>query len=304
MKYLLGLGLGLGLILCLSSCATVPNNKKGSQDVDTQESDLQIIDAHIHTGFDNQPEETSQIPYSQEQLLKEFKDNNVVGAVSMNGRNGGGYVDFSQIANNKTQVIHCVGVNLPPDKKMIEDGLKSKKYGCIKIYLGYLHAYAYDKPYRPLYTLAEKYNVPVVFHTGDTYSTKGKLKYSDPLTIDEVAVDFPKVKFVIAHVGNPWIQSAAEVAYKNPNVFVDASALLIGKLSEYSESDLKTYVVDPLSWAFGYMENPKKLMFATDWPLVSIKDYATVLKKAIPKEHWEKVFRTNAQEVFGFKDLK
>jgi predicted TIM-barrel fold metal-dependent hydrolase len=49
--------------------------------------------------------------------------------------------------------------------------------------------YKGHKFYEPAYQLAQKYDVPVIFHTGDTYSVKAKLKYADPLTIDEVAVD-------------------------------------------------------------------------------------------------------------------
>jgi hypothetical protein len=57
------------------------------------------------------------------------------------------------------------------------------------------------------------------------------VKFSHPLTIDEVAVDHPDITFVIAHAGNPWIESAAEVAYKNPNVYLDGSAFVIGDCS-------------------------------------------------------------------------
>ena len=52
--------------------------------------------------------------------------------------------------------------------------------------MGYIHRFAFDSAYKPIYDLAKKFKVPVVFHTGDTYSTKGKLKYADPLTIDEL----------------------------------------------------------------------------------------------------------------------
>lgn len=272
--------------ILLMSCSTAP--VKQSDEI----TDLKIIDAHVHTGFDGEPEETSHIPYTQQQLFKEFDEAHVIGAVSMNQRDGRGYI-------NSAKVINCVGVSLPVKYSAIEQGLKDQKYRCIKIYLGYVHAFAYDSQYKPLYRMAEKYKVPVVFHTGDTYSTKGKLKFADPLTIDEVAVDFPNVKFVIAHIGNPWIQSAAEVAYKNPNVYLDGSALLIGNISNYSPESLQKYVIQPLSWTFGYVENPKKLMFGSDWPLASIKDYVEAFKKAIPEKHWEKVFRTNAEEVFN-----
>ncbi len=296
--------LNLMLLVFLAACNHAPTTQGVKIDGAQRPMDFEIIDAHVHTNFDNKPEETSHIPYTLESFKQELREAHVGKFVSLNTRDGRPHFDFkTAFANDpefkNTKFIHCYGVSGKPNYKLIEEGIKSHDYSCIKIYLGYVHAYAYDPVYRPLYAIAEKYSVPVVFHTGDTYSKKGKLKFADPLTIDEVAVDFPKVKFVIAHLGNPWVSSAAEVAYKNPNVFVDGSAFLIGKLSNYSEADLQAYVIDPLRWAFGYMEDPHKLMFGSDWPLVSIKDTAEAFKKAIPREHWEKVFKTNAEAVFG-----
>jgi len=257
---------------------------------------LQIIDAHTHTSFDGKPERSSGIPYTQEAYLKDLAEAGVVGAVSHTKEDGTGYVDLK--AKN---IVHCAGVGPKPDLARIEKGLKSGQYGCMKIYLGYVHLFAHDAKYKPVYKLAEKYQVPVVFHTGDTYSVQGKLKFADPLTIDEVAVDYPKVTFVIAHCGNPWIESAAEVAYKNPNVYLDGSALLIGDLSKASPEKVDKYVTKPLNWIFGYLEDPTKLMFATDWPLTKIKPYVAAFKKAIPKEHWQAVFHDNAAKVFKLK---
>ena len=168
----------------------------------------------------------------------------------------------------------------------------------MKIYLGYIARYASDPHYRPAYRLAEKHGVPVVFHTGDTYDRDGKLKYADPLTIDEVAVEHRKINFVIAHCGNPWIESAAEVAYKNPNVYLDGSAFLIGDLSQVPANKIEEYVVKPLRWVFGYVEDPTKLMFGSDWPLAPIGQYLEAFRKAIPREHWQAVFHDNALRVF------
>jgi len=258
-------------------------------------ANLEIIDAHTHTDFTGKPERTSGIPVTEAEYFREMLEAGVVGAVAHTQQDGSGYADLR--AHN---VISCGGVGARVDVARIESGLRSHKYGCIKIYLGYVHQWAYDKAYEPAYVLAEKYDVPVVFHTGDTYSTTGKLKYSDPLTIDEVAVDHPKVNFVIAHAGNPWIESAAEVAYKNPNVYLDGSAFLIGDLGKEPQEKVDEYVVRPVKWIFGYVEDPKKLMFGTDWPLTEMKPYVDAFKRAIPPEHWKAVFHDNAARVFHF----
>lgn len=273
-----------------SGCASNPKVPDGPR---------RVIDAHIHTRFTGEKEAVSGIPQTGEQLLMEMRDSNVVAAVAhtdgVSASKEEGYV--GSVGDRK--IVHCAGIRgKKVDVRKLERSLKSGRFNCLKIYLGYVHQYAFDPNYRPAYRLAEKYDVPVVFHTGDTYSTRGKLKYADPLTIDEVAVDHPKVDFVIAHVGNPWIRSAAEVAYKNPNVYVDGSALLIGDLNELPRGQVDRYVVEPLSWAFGYMENPKKLMFGSDWPLTDISSYIDAFKRAIPREHWDAVFHDNAARVF------
>jgi hypothetical protein len=263
----------------------------------TQDETIPIIDVHTHTSFTGDIESTTGLPRTQEQYFKEWSEAGIVGAVAHTSATGENFHDLKS-----RNVTYCGGVGDVVDVKRIEDGLRSRKYGCIKVYLGYAHFYAYDPRYEPVYRLAEKYDVPVVFHTGDTNSTKAKLKFADPLTIDEVAVDHPKVNFVIAHCGNPWIESAAEVAYKNPNVYIECSALLTGNLDQMPKEKVDTYVVRPIAWVFGYIEDPKKMMFGTDWPLVSMKPYVEAYKRAIPKEHWRAVFHDNAVRVFKLKE--
>jgi Tat protein secretion system quality control protein TatD with DNase activity len=58
----------------------------------------------------------------------------------------------------------------------------------LKLYPGYEPFFPSDSKLEPLYVLAAEFSVPVMVHSGDTYTPTGKLKYSHPLTIDEVAV--------------------------------------------------------------------------------------------------------------------
>src|SRR5205814_835209 len=131
--------------------------------------------------------------------------------------------------------------------------------------------------YRPYYKLAAKFKTPVVFHTGDTYSAQAKLKYTHPRLIDEVAVDFPDTKFVIAHFGNPWITDAAEVVYKNDNVWADLSGILIGDAADFAKmaaSGVLERAVKRIKQGIEYTEKPdKKFMFGSDWPLSPLAAY-------------------------------
>lgn len=251
---------------------------------------IPIIDAHTHVEFGSSTE-AERVKVAA--FDRQRQAAGVVAAISML------HTDTGVIpANGIKNVVYCAGIHEKPNLTSLEAGLREGRYGCIKIYTGYIHMYAADPAFSPVYRLAAKYDVPVIFHTGDTSSRLAKLKYADPLTIDEVATDNPDVTFVIAHCGNPWIESAAEVAYKNPNVYLDGSAFLIGDLSKIPLGQVNEYLVKPLEWIFGYVEDPTKLMFGTDWPLVDVPTYLAAFKRAIPQRYWGKVFHDNAVSVF------
>ena len=171
----------------------------------------------------------------------------------------------------------------------------------LKAYLGYVHCAPTDPRYFPYYEIAQEYRLPVIFHTGDTYSPYAKLKYAHPLQIDEVAVDFPGVDFVMAHLGNPWTIDAAEVIYKNMNVYADLSGLLVGGHDDLTapegreaRADLRRRVVQ----AFRYAERPQRFLYGSDWPLAPMTAYRRFVEDVIPEEFHELVLFENARRLF------
>ena len=157
-----------------------------------------------------------------------------------------------------------------------EQQIRRGKVVALKAYLGYVHHFASDPGYRPYYALAERFKLPVFFHTGDTYSPFAKLKFAHPLTLDEVAVDFPKVNFVLCHVGNPWMVDAAEVVYKNMNVWTDLSGLLVGPEEDFTDDasvDSRRDVIDRIRLAFRYAERPNRFVYGSDSPLAPMPAY-------------------------------
>ena len=176
-----------------------------------------------------------------------------------------------------------------------------------KAYLGYLHFGPEDPNYVPYYSLAAKYHLPVIVHTGDNWSTTAKVKYAHPLRMDEIAVDYPEVRFVLAHFGNPWLIDAAEVVFKNPNVWADLSGLFVGGDKEIQDlldaakipDSAPGLVVSDLKKAIGYVGDYKKFLYGSDWPLAPMGSYRRLIESLIPKEHHQEVFRTNAEHVFN-----
>lgn len=152
----------------------------------------------------------------------------------------------------------------------MEERIRDGKVKGIKLYPGYDRYPINDPSLETVFRIAAKHDVPVMIHTGDTYSKHAKVRHAHPLLVDDVAVDFPDVTFVMCHLGNPWFHDAAEVLYKNENVFADISGLTLGEFSYEFERYMAMRVTDMIR----YMGDPgKQLLYGTDWPLVRMGPY-------------------------------
>jgi uncharacterized protein len=165
----------------------------------------------------------------------------------------------------------------------------------LKLYPGYEPFYPADPKLAPAYQLAEEFDVPVMIHTGDTYSPTGRVKYSHPLNVDDAAVDYPKVKFVICHLGNPWFRDCMEVVYKNDNVYTDMSGLTLGNFTDRFEAYMRQQLKEMILWGV----NPKKVLFGTDWPLATMESYLQFMEELkLPARDKELMQYRNTAELF------
>lgn len=180
----------------------------------------------------------------------------------------------------------------------LDEYLRKRFVVGIKLYPGYQPFYPSDKRCHPIYQLAVKHDVPVLFHSGDTFDSHARLKYAHPFNIDDVAVDFPDLKIVIAHAGNPWMVDTAELLYKHKNVYADISGL--GKFVTLDTPDgqlARRRLQDLMAYS-----SPRKLLYGTDWALVPMKSYLKFARSlGIGKNDSECVFSKNARMLFGLK---
>ncbi|MGH9517269.1 MAG: amidohydrolase family protein [Terriglobales bacterium] len=103
-----------------------------------------------------------------------------------------------------------------------------------------------------VYCAAETNGIPVMFHTGTSIFPGARNRYGDPIYIDDVAVDFPKLKIILAHGGRPlWMQTAFFLLRRHPNVFLDISGIPPKSLLKYFPR------LDEIAG---------KTLFGTDWP--------------------------------------
>jgi len=196
--------------------------------------------------------------------------------------------------------LHVVeGISLaggaPLDLGATEERLRRGDVVGLKLYPGYEHYYPTDRLCAPVYDLAAKHRVPVMFHSGDTYTKRGKLKYAHPLLLDDVAVDNPDLRIVVCHLGNPWFRDVAELMYKNDNVRADISGLVLGTPEAKFETWLAVQVRDVIQYA----GNPEDLLFGTDWPLVEMAPYLRFVRSLdLEEEHERMLLHDNAAQWF------
>jgi uncharacterized protein len=120
-----------------------------------------------------------------------------------------------------------------------------------------------DPAYYPLYEVATELALPVVFHTGQTGIGAGlpggrgiKLRYSDPMLIDDVAADHPALTIVLAHPSVPWQDAAISMATHKSNVFIDLS----GWSPRYFPAQLVRAANTLLK---------RKVLFGSDYPMIT-----------------------------------
>jgi len=174
-------------------------------------------------------------------------------------------------------------------------GVAEGKIRGLKLYPGYEPFFPSDPKLEPLYDFAREHQLPVMIHTGDTYTPKGKLKYSHPLNVDELAVDHPEVNFVICHLGNPWLRDCMEVVYKNANVSTDVSGLVLGNFSDRFETFMRRQVQEMLLYGM----QPENVLYGSDWPIASMDSYLEFMEElTIPPQDRELIMHANATRIF------
>ncbi|MCL2409219.1 MAG: amidohydrolase [Oscillospiraceae bacterium] len=278
---------------------------------------MKIIDAHIHysdiEAFRQCARDMSLVDYSEEGFVRETAENQVVRSVCMGlfENTPGAFPD----AGANTPMLAKLTDEMPPGMSLCiginphtvtarsiaetEALIKSSGRVCgFKIYAGYYHFHVTDPVFDPVYALAEKYDLSVAIHGGETYSERGLLEYSHPLRVDRLAVAHPDMRIVICHMGAPWSFDACEVAVKNKNVHVDISGLLVGSPEYIAQSAAKPLLLDRYRQALTFMDNYDKVLYGTDWPLTRMEPYIEFCKLLVPPETYEKVFYQNAARVY------
>ncbi len=141
---------------------------------------------------------------------------------------------------------------------------------------------------RALYAACERLRLPVIFHTGTSVFPRARNKFSDPLLVEDVAIDFPELTIVLAHGGRPiWMETAVFLARRFPNVWLELSGVPPARLLDYFPR---------LPQLAG------KAVFGTDWPGPGVADIGANLAAfralPLPQDAQRAILETNPDRIF------
>lgn len=169
------------------------------------------------------------------------------------------------VKENPARLISCGGLH-PRQSPSIEADLEQilrLKIRLIKIHPPHQLLFPNEylngrKELELIYRTAEAHGIPVMFHTGTSIFAGARNRYGDPIHIDDVAVDFPRLRIILAHGGRPlWMRTSFFLLRRHANVFLDISGIPPRALLEY----------------FPRLEEiASQTLFGTDWPGPGVPD--------------------------------
>lgn len=142
---------------------------------------------------------------------------------------------------------------------------------------------------RAIYEEAQRLAMPVMIHTGTSIFPGARSRTGEPMAVDDVAVDFPGLKIVVAHGGRPlWMEQAFFLVRRFPNVFMDVSSIPPKALLRYFPR---------------LAEIADKALYGSDWPAPGVRSMADNLRDfralGLPEDALAKMLDGNARRVFA-----
>jgi predicted TIM-barrel fold metal-dependent hydrolase len=208
----------------------------------------------------------------------------------------------SAIAENETVERLCKGsprlipfasVNpfqVPHPARELERLATEHGFRGLKLYPTYQYFYPNDTMLYPVYAKAEELGIPVMWHTGSSVFAGSRLKYGDPLYLDDVAVDFPRLIAVITHSGRPfWYDRAYALARFHEHVYMEIAGLPPQRLLTY----------------FPELERvADKVLFGSDWPSIPTmkKNIETIRGLPLSERTKAQILGGNAARILGLPD--
>jgi hypothetical protein len=107
-----------------------------------------------------------------------------------------------------------------------------------------------------LYDLADQLGIPILWHQASAFPAESMLEYGDPVYIDKIARNFPRLKMILAHFGMPWSSIVVQLMRKHKQIFTDVSAKL------YRPWEMYTAMLNALDYGV-----TGQILFGSDFPI-------------------------------------
>lgn len=161
------------------------------------------------------------------------------------------------VSRHPEKVIGFAGVDPTRDnvRKTLEVATDKLKLRGVKLGPVYQNVHPTDKRIMEVYEFCEARKLPILIHQGTTFPRLAPLKYSLPILLEDVALQFPELRMVIAHLGHPWVEDTLVLIRKQPNLYADLSALHYRTWQFYNSLILAK--------EYGVLG---KVLFGTDYP--------------------------------------
>jgi predicted TIM-barrel fold metal-dependent hydrolase len=116
-----------------------------------------------------------------------------------------------------------------------------------------------------VYKEAERLEMPIIVHTGMTFSNRFSIQHNHPSIYDDIARKHPKLNICLAHMGWPWLWEAVMVAIRNPNIYLDTAGTYVGTPVEHVRQVTATLSARVIENVLG-----ERLMFGSDFPRIEM----------------------------------
>ncbi|MGQ9509957.1 MAG: amidohydrolase family protein [Thermodesulfobacteriota bacterium] len=207
-----------------------------------------------------------------------------------------GYVPTEEVIDycrNQEMLIPFASINPNLHGDMVERLEEYVRIGGVKglkLHPSYQFFYPNEARLYPLYQKAQELKIVIIFHIGTSIFKGTRLKYSDPIYLDDVAVDFPDLKIVMAHSGRGfWYEACFSLSRLHKNLYMDITGLPPQNLLRYFPE---------------FEKNADKVVFGSDWPGIPKRireNIETIQKLPLSDKAIESILYKNAQKLlFGY----
>jgi len=165
----------------------------------------------------------------------------------------------------------CIDPRMPDCMDLLVHAIEDLKLKGVKFGPIYNGVSLLDPRMNPIYAYLQKNNIPLTMHMGTTFGRNAPIEEGRPLNVDTVAMRYPDLKMIMAHMGHPWYEECIVVIRKQPNVYAEVSAL------HYRPWQFYNILICAQEYT---VHNRNKIFWGTDFPFTTVEASIADLKNA------------------------